>query len=192
MYEVYTVKFGDTIEGIVSIFNTNLDELTKLNSIIDLTNLKEGMQIMVPNYNSNPYRYYTVKKGDTIKGIADKYNIDYNLLLKLNGLDISDYIYPNQTIVLPKEGVSLYLTKDNEEKFFDFLEKIYNEWENDYTVEMCDGSEWKVRMWHSSHKFKKVCGTIAYPPHGKKIETYMRSFIEDGKSVIEPKMFGCR
>jgi len=114
MYEVYTVKFGDTIEGIVSIFNTNLDELTKLNSIIDLTNLKEGMQIMVPNYNSNPYRYYTVKKGDTIKGIASMYGVDYNLLLKLNGLDINDYIYPNQTIVLPKEGVSLYLTKDND------------------------------------------------------------------------------
>ena len=114
MYEVYTVKFGDTIEGIVSIFNTNLDELTKLNSIIDLTNLKEGMQIMVPNYNSNPYRYYTVKKGDTIKGIASMYGVDYNLLLKLNGLDINDYIYPNQTIVLPKEGVSLFLTKDND------------------------------------------------------------------------------
>ena len=114
VYDVYTVKFGDTLEGILSIFNTNIDELTKLNSIIDLNDLSEGMQIMVPKYNSNPYQYYTVKKGDTIKGIADKYNIDYNLLLKLNGLNISDYIYPNQTIVLPKEGVSLYLTKDND------------------------------------------------------------------------------
>lgn len=46
-------------------------------------------------------------------------------------------------------------------------------------------------MWHSSHKIKKVCGTVEYPPHGEKIEKYMRSFIEDGKSVIEPKMFGC-
>ena len=69
---------------------------------------------MVPNNNNNPYRYYTVKKGDNLKEIASEYNIDYKLLLKLNGLESNDYIYPNQTIILPKEGVSLYLTKDND------------------------------------------------------------------------------
>ena len=77
------------------------------------------------------------------------------------------------------------------EKFFDFLERIYDEWETDYKVFVCDGSEWKVRMWHSSHKVKKVCGTVEYPPHGKKIEKYIRSFIENGTSIIDPKMFGC-
>lgn len=114
MYDVYTIKFGDTLEGISSIYNIDIKELEKLNSIIDLNNLKEGMQIMVPNFNSNPYRYYTVKKGDTLERISKQYNIDYSLLLKLNGLESNDYIYPNQTIVLPKEGVSLYLTKDND------------------------------------------------------------------------------
>ena len=114
MYEVYTIKFGDTLEGISSMYNTNINELTKLNSIIDLNDLKEGMQIMVPNNNSNPYKYYTVKKGDNLDKIANKYNINYELLLKLNGLENNDYVYPNQTIVLPKEGVSLYLTKDND------------------------------------------------------------------------------
>ena len=86
----------------------------------------------------------------------------------------------------------VHIESDKVAKFFDFLEKIYNEWENDYTVEMCDGSEWKVRMWHSSHKIKTVCGTIEYPPNGKKIEKYIRSFIANGKRLIEPKMFGCR
>ena len=114
MYEVYTIKFGDTLEGISLLYNTNINELMKLNSIIDLNNLKEGMQIMVPNNNNNPYRYYTVKKGDNLKEIASEYNIDYKLLLKLNGLDNNDYVYPNQTLILPKEGVSLYMTKDND------------------------------------------------------------------------------
>ena len=114
MYEVYKVKVGDTLESIASTYNININELVKANGIIELSNLKEGMQIMIPNNNSNPYRYYTVRKGDTIREIADKYNIDYNLLMKLNGLEEVDYIYPNQTIVLPKEGVSLYLTKDND------------------------------------------------------------------------------
>lgn len=110
MYDVYTVKLGDTIEGIVDIYNTNINELINLNGIIDLSNLKVGMKIIVPNDDKNPYRYYTVKKGDTIEKLADEYNIDYNLLNKLNGLEENDYIYPNQTLVFPKEGVSLYLT----------------------------------------------------------------------------------
>ena len=86
----------------------------------------------------------------------------------------------------------IYIEKENISEFFVFLEKIYDKLENDYRVEVCDGSSWIVRMWHSSHKVKKVCGTIEYPPYGKQIESYIRSFIILGKSVIVPKMFGCR
>jgi len=46
-------------------------------------------------------------------------------------------------------------------------------------------------MWHSSHKVKTVCGTVEYPPNGKKIEKYIRSFIVEAKGLIDPKMFGC-
>ena len=85
----------------------------------------------------------------------------------------------------------IHLDRNKVEMFFDFLEKIYDEWESDYKVEVCDGSEWKIRMWYSSHKVKTVCGTIEYPPNGKKIEKYIRSFVMENKSNIEPKMFGC-
>ena len=84
----------------------------------------------------------------------------------------------------------IYIENNKVNKFFDFLEKAYDEWETDYRVEVCDGSEWKVRMWHSSHKVKKVCGTVEYPPKGKKIEKYIRSFIASDKSIITPKLFG--
>lgn len=77
------------------------------------------------------------------------------------------------------------------EEFFTFLQDTCGEWESDYGVEVCDGSEWKVRMWHSSHKVTKICGTVEYPPHGKEIEQYIRSFIKDGKSHISPNLFGC-
>ncbi len=85
----------------------------------------------------------------------------------------------------------IHIEADKAEGFFAFLEKITDEWEDDYSVEVCDGSAWKVRMWRTSRKVKKVCGTIAYPPHGKEIETYISSFIADGKSTSEPRMFGC-
>ena len=85
----------------------------------------------------------------------------------------------------------IHIEDDKVTKFFDFLERTCDEWENDYKVEVCDGSEWKVRMWHSSHKVTTICGTVEYPPNGKKIEKYIRSFIVDARSLIEPKLFGC-
>lgn len=85
----------------------------------------------------------------------------------------------------------IHAKPDAIEAFFAFLEKIGDDWQTDYKVEVCDGSEWKVRMWHSSHKVKKVCGTVEYPPHGKRIEKYIRSIIEDGRSLIDPRLFGC-
>ena len=75
--------------------------------------------------------------------------------------------------------------------FFEFLENTYDAWENDHNAAVCDGGKWKVRMWHSSHKVKTVCGTVEYPPNGKKIEKYIRSFIVDAKGLIDPKIFGC-
>lgn len=109
-------------------------------------------------------------------------------------------IYRNKTILVIKElnGYDVicscevvHIEKDKTEDFFNFLERIYDNWENVYTVEVCDGSAWKVRMWHSSRKVKKVCGTVEYPPHGKQIERFIRSFIANGKSNSEPRMFGC-
>ena len=85
----------------------------------------------------------------------------------------------------------IHIEKENVDAFFSFLEKISNKWENDYRVMVCDGSSWEIRMWNSSHKIKKVCGTVKYPPHGKKIEKYIRSFLTDSNETIDPVMFGC-
>ena len=114
MYEIYKIKFGDNLNTITKMYNTNIEELTKLNGIIDLNNLKEDMQIIVPSNTKNPYKYYTVKKNDTITSIAKENNIDKNLLININGLEENDYIYPNQTLILPKEGIKLYLTKSDD------------------------------------------------------------------------------
>ena len=62
---------------------------------------------------------YTVKQGDTIYSIASMYNIDYRDLLTLNGLNMEDYIYPNQEIMIPGNNTRVYITKQ-----FDTLDKI--------------------------------------------------------------------
>lgn len=42
--------------------------------------------------------------------IASDTKIDPNLLAQLNGINTSDYIYPNQVLLIPKAGSIIYIT----------------------------------------------------------------------------------
>ena len=114
MYEVYVMKLGDTLESIATQYETTEGILKQINGINNDLELNPGMMIVVPVNKKQPYQYYTVKKGDNLYDIARDYDIDYNLLLQLNGLEVDDYIYPNQTIMLPKKGMGIYLTRSND------------------------------------------------------------------------------
>ena len=59
---------------------------------------------------NNYFDYYQVIKGDTLYKIANDNNINPNLLAELNGINTSDYIYPNQVLLIPKAGSKLYIT----------------------------------------------------------------------------------
>lgn len=114
MYEVYMVKMGDSMESIATSHDISVDELKKINGLFSPNEVVVGSLLVVPVMGKRNYQYYTVKKGDSIYEIAKKYGIDYNLLLQLNGLDKDDYIYPNQSLMLPAEGIEFYLVKENE------------------------------------------------------------------------------
>lgn len=60
------------------------------------------------------FTIYTIVKGDNLYKIAKEYNINPILLAALNGLNESDYIYPNQEILIPKNGYSYYITKEGD------------------------------------------------------------------------------
>lgn len=67
------------------------------------------------------YDTYKIKKGDSLYKISQKFNVNTKLLAELNGLDMDDYIYPEQIIMIPKSNVSYYITKEG-----DTLELISN------------------------------------------------------------------
>ena len=73
------------------------------------------------------YDNYIIKKGDTLFGISKQYNINPELLSLVNGLNINDYIYENQEILIPKSGYSYYFTKSG-----DNLNDILNLFKVDY------------------------------------------------------------
>ena len=70
--------------------------------------------LIVPKNNQNYFNYYTVEKGDSLYAISRRYNINPELLALLNGLNLNDYIYPNQVILIPKAMYSYYVTKSGD------------------------------------------------------------------------------
>ena len=58
--------------------------------------------------------YYVIQSGDTLYKIAREFNVNPKLLAEINGIEMDDYIYPNEVIMIPKNGVSYYITKDGD------------------------------------------------------------------------------
>ena len=111
MYNVYQVKFNDTLDTIANAFGISKEELLSINNMKG--NIGYGDFIVVPTNKSN-FVNYTIKKGDTIYGIASMYNVPVDNILSINGLNKDDYIYPGENIMIPRIGVGTYLVQEGD------------------------------------------------------------------------------
>lgn len=89
---IYTVKSGDNLYNIARKYNTTVAEITKLNNL-KTNNLSIGQQLKIPEIYTKEeemtlpsYINYTVKKGDNLYSIANKYNTTTDMIMKDNGL----------------------------------------------------------------------------------------------------------
>lgn len=124
MYNKITIKDNDTLASISKRYNVNLNELLKLNNINSYNDLRVGMDILIPDNKDKYFNVYTIEKGDSLYKIAEKYNINPTLLASLNGLEMDDYIYPNQELLIPKSGYSYYITAEGDT--LDTVSNIFN------------------------------------------------------------------
>lgn len=137
--ETYIVKEGDNIATIAKKYNISIVDLINQNNLENVYYLEPGLELIIPEERAPlGFTYYTVKKGDNLYEIAKHYNISVKDLSELNGLEINEYIYPEQRILVPEEGVEVYITKEkdtiqtiidklgtNREEIFVYNPKIY-------------------------------------------------------------------
>ena len=99
--KLYIVKKGDTLYSISRKLNISVDTLKSLNKL-NSNDIYVGQQlILVEPENQVEYDIYTVKKGDSLWSISQKYNITVNELIKLNNLD-NTTLQISQTLKVPK------------------------------------------------------------------------------------------
>lgn len=129
MFDKYSLKKGETLDSVAKMFHTNVGVLKDINNIYYDAQVRAGMDVIVPKNSENYFNYYVIEKGDTLYEIARKYNINPELLASMNGLDMDDYIYPNQEILIPKSGYSYYITKEGDT--LEMVSKVFDESEKD-------------------------------------------------------------
>lgn len=103
----YIVTGNDTLKKIADYYQVSVDELKKINNLSS-ENIEEGMTLLIPY--TVKTEYYTVLSGDDLYSIAKKYDISVEFLARLNGLKVGEYIYPGQSLIVPKEGYNIYIT----------------------------------------------------------------------------------
>lgn len=135
MYRVYQIQSGDTLESIASMIGVDLSILKQLNGIKNDVNLIPGSFLIIP-VTDDRFTNYTIKKGDTIYSIATTYGVDPDLLLKVNGLNKEDYIYPNQEIIIPSNNYKFYMTENG-----DTIESVLNKLQIDYNNLLSNNDE---------------------------------------------------
>ena len=99
-YITYVIQPGDTLSGIAQKYGTTVSALTQLNGISDPDKIYAGNTIRVPENRGaeGGSQYYTIRSGDTLSGIAQKYGTTVSALTRLNGISDPDKIYAGTRI----------------------------------------------------------------------------------------------
>lgn len=107
----YTVKKGDTLWSIARKNNITVDELKKLNNLTS-NSLSLNQVLKLPTNNNDLSTTYTVKSGDTLYKIANKYGLSVNELKSINNLSTNN-LSIGQVLKIKKEASNNGNTNEN-------------------------------------------------------------------------------
>lgn len=112
-FEKHTVRKNETLSSISKKYNVTMRTLKRLNKISG-SKIYVGQKINLPNLSKTIVRHsYTVKKGDHLTKIANKFNTKPKSLKKMNSLS-KGTIYPGQKLKVPAHKQRLHIVRSGE------------------------------------------------------------------------------
>lgn len=97
----YVVRSGDTLSGIAAKHGTSWQTLARINGISNPNRIYAGQRLRLPGgapSHHAPARFYVVRSGDTLSGIASRLHTSWQHLAQINGLRNPNRIYPGQKL----------------------------------------------------------------------------------------------
>ena len=97
------VKRGETLSEIADRYGTSVNRLMEMNGLRNANDLWAGSRIKVPGnvYSGGGSGNYTVKAGETLSEIADRYGTSVDRLVQLNGLRDANDLWAGSRIQVP-------------------------------------------------------------------------------------------
>jgi len=96
-WQSYTVRHGDTVEGISRRFGLSLDAVIASNNLRNVRRLRAGEKLRIPNMDGIPH---TVKNGDSYTKIALSYGVPMEAILDANDIQ-DDSVIPGTVLFIP-------------------------------------------------------------------------------------------
>lgn len=101
-FSEYRITDGDTLTGLAERFGITVDTIISFNDIRRESDLKAGLEIIVPSHSGIPY---SVRRGDHLSRIAARHGVSLDAVLEVNELS-SALISPGQTLLIPGVGLT--------------------------------------------------------------------------------------
>ncbi|MBR3152754.1 MAG: LysM peptidoglycan-binding domain-containing protein [Clostridia bacterium] len=104
----YTVKRGDTLSRIALYYNTTVQEIVDLNRIPNRNLIYIGQKLtIITNTDFNVVGetgkiHYKIKRGDTLSGIAQRFNVSIQTIIEENNISNPNLIYAGNYLVIPE------------------------------------------------------------------------------------------
>ena len=108
---IYTVKANDTLNSVATLFNVSVNTIVWANNLSD-RKITEGQVLTILPVSGIRH---TLKKGDTLKNIALKYEADVEDIAVFNGVTVETVLVAGETLLIP-DGEIKEIEKKKEQK----------------------------------------------------------------------------
>lgn len=167
-----------------------------------------NFDLSVPNISSEEWNklinYLHSKSNNRIRKRITSFSIDWyncscctadsivqeNTTLYLNKSEIKIKAFNGYKELVEEQTIPV--NKNEIKGLFNYIQyEALNKLQQNYRVEVCDGSEWVLKLRYSDRTITAIQGTVEKPSFCEEIEKKIKEMLFNAKSFADPILFGC-